>query len=87
MDPLFVVENIESFNVARELQKEKVFFLNCFTQECFLDFDGKNGESNLQVDEFFKYEICSIKKKKLYPFFSNIKVYGNPTLDLFVLCF
>ena len=52
-----------------------------------MDFDGKNGESNLQVDEFFKYEICSIKKKKLYPFFSNIKVYGNPTLNLFVLCF
>ena len=55
-----------------------------------MDSDGRNGESNLWVDEFFKFEICSIKikkkKKKLDPFVSNVKDHGILRLNPFFLC-
>ena len=56
-----------------------------------MDSDGRNGESNLWVDEFFKFEICSIKKKKKKkpdPFVSNVKDHGILRLNpFFFLCF
>ena len=56
-----------------------------------MDSDGRNGESNLWVDEFFKFEICSIKKKKKKkkpdPFVSNVKDHGILRLNPFFFVF
>ena len=44
--------------------------------------------NDLQVDEFFKFMICSIKKlKKLDPFVSNVKAHGIPGLNPFFFFF